>query len=566
MVLDDKKRLDLLTAPGGAFPLRAHTAGGLTLQVFDRDPRTLRDAFLATRAHGDKLAVVYQDQRWTYDDMWSTMTTLAHVLRTEMGVRKGDRVGIAMRNYPEFIFVFAATQLLGAVAVPFNAWLRAAELGDLIAESRPGILFADPERLAVARTLDLAGSGVERVVGVRCTDLTGDEIAYDSLLADRPAQTEAPDASVEPDDLSTILFTSGTTGKPKAAAHSHLNHSASLLNKYIRAVKVEQDEAGDLVVSPPARSCKLVTFPFFHIAGLNTVYNSLYAGQPLVLMYKWDAAEAVRLVQAEQVNEISGPPFIGATFLAEVGRTGADVSSLRSFGMGGAAAPVTVIDEIRRVLGPGVVPRTGYGMTESTSGVVAISGADFVQRPTSSGRALPTAEIAIVDRRGAHLGVDEVGEVAVRGPQVIRGYLGTADDSFDHGWFRTGDLGRIDADGFVYLVGRLKDVVIRGGENINASEVEGVLASHPDVLEAAVLGAPHPTLGEELVAIVSIVPESVVGVEQLRAHVAASLASFKVPARIAVVRRELPRTASGKIVKRELVGQLDLPTLLDPGA
>jgi acyl-CoA synthetase (AMP-forming)/AMP-acid ligase II len=565
MALNDKQRLDLLTAPGGAFPLRERTVDGVTLTVFDHDPLTMRDAFLATRDHDDRLALVYRDERWTYTEQWTIMATLAHALRDDLGVVQGDRVGIAMRNYPEFVFVFGALQLIGAVAVPFNAWLKGPELTDLLAEARPVVLFADQERVALLRDQDLASTGVRTTVGVRCTDLGEGVVDYPRLFSGRPARTDAPVCTVGPDDASTILFTSGTTGRPKAVTHSHQNHTASLLNKLIRAVRVDvPDDGRPVTVSPPALSCKLVTFPFFHIAGLNTMYNSLYAGQPLILMYKWNAEEAVRLVETEKVNEISGPPFVIQTFLDAAAVSGRDVSSLRSIGLGGAAAPAHTVNEVRRVLGDTAIPRTGYGMTETTSGVVAISGADLVERPSSVGRPLPTVEIAILDGSGREVARGAEGEVAVRGPQVVRGYTGVSDDqNFKDGWFRTGDLGRVDADGFIHLVGRLKDVVIRGGENINCSEVEGCLEAHPDVVEAATIGAPHSTLGEELVAIVRVATGSTVDAEELRRYVGGKLAAFKVPARVAVVPDPLPRTPSGKIVKRDIAQRMGLTALLD---
>ena len=568
MVLDEKRRLELLTSPGGAFPLRDRAVGGRTLQVFDRDPRTLRDAFIATEAYGDRPAIGYRDEHWTYRDLWAEMTQLAHALRSEFGIANGDRVGIAMRNYPEFVFIFGAIQLLGAVAVPFNAWLKGKELANQVAEAGPKVLFADGERIRLVREFDLDGTAGTTLVGVRCSETVHGVTGYAGLI-ERGTLTAAtvPPATVTPDDLSTILFTSGTTGRPKAAMHTHLNHSASLLNKLIRAVRVEVPEDGGPVrVSPAPPSVKLVTFPFFHIAGLNTLYNTLYAGQTLILMYKWDAEEAVRLVEAEKVNELSGPPFMVSTFLAAARTSDRDLSSLRSLGMGGAAAPADVIDQARGILGESVIPRTGYGMTETTSGVVAISGADFAKRPASVGRPLPTAEVAIMDPAGQIVGTDVEGEVVVRGPQVISGYAGTgSDENFTDGWFRTGDVGRIDAEGFIYLQGRIKDIVIRGGENISCAEVESCLATHPDVVEAVALGAPHPTRGEELVAIVHVRGDTTVSAEDLRRYAADRLAAFKVPARIALIHGSLPRTASGKIVKRQLSEQLDLAWLLDPG-
>ncbi|MET7392010.1 class I adenylate-forming enzyme family protein [Dactylosporangium sp. NPDC005572] len=566
MPLDETSRLRILTAPGGPFPLTERVVDGIRLEMFDRDPRTMRDAFLATLAHGDRPAVVYGDERWTYAEQWDIVVALAHALRDDLGVVKGDHVGIAMRNYPEFVFAFWALELLGAVVVPFNGWLKTPELADLVAEARPTVLFADRERIALLRDVDLAASGVRRVVGVRCAANDGSFVDFADLLTGVGAFVEPPACTISPDDPSTLLFTSGTTGRPKGAVHTHRNHTASLLNKYIRAVRIiPSTDGGAPRVAPPAPSVKLVTFPFFHVAGLNTLYTAAYSGHALVLMYKWDAEEALRLIEAEGANELAGPPFVIQTFLAAAATTTRDLGSLRILGMGGSAAPVRLITQIADRFGTAVTPRTGYGMTETTSGVVSISAAEFAAHPDSVGRPLPTAEVALLGEDGQVLGQGEEGEIAIRGPQVVSGYYRMPDsEEFRDGWFRTGDLGRIDEDGLIYIVGRLKDIVIRGGENINCAEVEAALNAHPDVVEAAAFGAPHPTLGEELVAIVRVHDASTVEPDELRSFLADRLAGFKVPARIALSRSMLPRTPSGKIVKRDIAQQMQVAGILQP--
>jgi long-chain acyl-CoA synthetase len=570
MTLDEASRLRILTAPGGDFPLVEIEVDGRRLEMFDRDPRTMRDAFLATAAHADRTAIVYGEQRWSYQDQWDEVVALAAAFHDELGVRKGDHVGLAMRNYPEFVFSFWAAQLVGAVVIPFNGWLRTRELAELVAESRPAVLVADRERIALLAAVDLAASGVRAVVGVRCEDGTAagrnPVVSYSELVARAGRPTGPPDVEVDQDDPSTILFTSGTTGKPKGARHTHRNHSASLLNKLIRAVRVTPaTDTTALEVLPPAPSVKLVTFPFFHIAGMNTLYTASYSGHTIVLMYKWNAQEAVELVERERVNELAGPPFVIQTFLEAAAGSDHDLSSLRIIGMGGSAAPTRLIAALTDRFGDQVTPRTGYGLTETTSGVVSISAADFARHPDSVGRPLPTAEVAILGEDGAPLGVGQEGEIAIRGPQVVSGYYDQPGaEEFRDGWFHTGDLGRIDDEGLIYIVGRLKDVVIRGGENINCSEVESALTAHPDVVEAAALGVPHPKLGEELVAVVRVRSGSKLTADELRSFVADRLAAFKVPVRIAVSDTAIPRTPSGKIVKRDIVTIMDLSDLLQP--
>lgn len=570
MTLDEASRLRILTAPGGDFPLVDLDLDGVRLEMFDRDPRTMRDAFLATRVHAEQTAIVYEDQHWTYRDQWDTVVAFAHALQ-ERGLRKGDRLGIAMRNYPEFIFSFWAGQLLGAVVVPFNGWLKRPELAELVRDTRPEVLVVDGERLALLAEEDLLAYGVHTVVGVRCDEAVdtlgrADVMRYGDFVARLGEHTEPPAVEISADDPSTILFTSGTTAKPKGAQHTHRNHSASLLNKLIRAMRVgPAAEDGTYEVLPPAHSVKLVTFPFFHIAGMNTLYTACYSGHTMVLLYKWDAASAVSLVEEERVNELAGPPFVVQTFLEAAASTTHDLSSLRVIGMGGSAAPTKVIAALAERFGDQVTARSGYGLTETTSGVVAISAADFAAHPDSVGRALPTAEVAILDPDGNRLTVGQEGEIAIRGPQVVSGYLGMpAAEEFRDGWFRSGDLGRVDESGLIYIVGRLKDVVIRGGENINCAEVEAVLAAHHDVVEAAALGASHPALGEELVAVARVRPGSSLRADELREFAAERLAAFKVPVRIAFSDLALPRTPSGKVIKREIVPALGLAELIQP--
>jgi acyl-CoA synthetase (AMP-forming)/AMP-acid ligase II len=281
----------------------------------------------------------------------------------------------------------------------------------------------------------------------------------------------------------------------------------------------------------------------------------MYSGHVLVLMYKWDIDEALRLIEAEGVTEMTGVPYVVRTFLDAAVTTGRDLSTLTGLGFGGSLSPEQLIKDVYTVFGGRVSPRTGYGLTETTSGVVAIGGADYVARPDSIGRPLPTVEIRIVGEDGVEVPVGEPGEITVRGPQVVSGYWRAPEAtaaSFRAGWFHTGDVGRVADDGFIHIVGRIKDVVIRGGENINCGEVESCLLDYAGVVEAAAFGVPHPSLGEELGAVVVVAGDQAGDPERIRAHVAERLAAFKVPAYVYVSHRPLPRTATGKVVKQGL--------------
>jgi long-chain acyl-CoA synthetase len=540
------KTMAELTAPGGPFPLVTRTVNGVELQVYDRDPRTLRDAFLATRAHGDQIAVVYADERYTFADQWDIVVALARRLRSDFGVRGGDRVAIAMRNYPEWIFSFWATQLLGAVTVPLNAWLTAPELGALIADSEPVVIIADQDRINRVRAAgEASGAAPLPLIGVRTEGDQDGVTTFDGLGRDAGG-AEPPDAEISPDDMATILYTSGTTGRPKGAVGTHLNHTASLLNKLIRA------EMGGAARG----SNKLVTYPFFHIAGINTMYSATYSGHLMVLMYKWDIGDALGLIERERVTEMAGAPFVIRTFIEAAVKSDRDLSSLNSIGLGGSAAPAQLITDVYEYFDGRVSPRTGFGSTETTSGVVAIGGRTYVERPDSVGTILPGVEMRIVDG-DTPVPEGELGEIVFKGPQVVSGYWHAPEASaatFRDGWFHTGDTGRIDQDGYLYILGRIKDIVIRGGENISCGEVEGCLGNHPDVVEVAAYGVPHPTLGEELGVVACLSADSTATADDLRKFVGERLAAFKVPAHVTLSSLPLPRTASGKVIKRELAG------------
>jgi acyl-CoA synthetase (AMP-forming)/AMP-acid ligase II len=539
-----KRTMAELTAPGGPFPLTIRTVNGIDLQVFDRDPRTLRDAFLATRAHGDRTAVVFRDERYTFAEQWDIVVTLAHRLRSDFQVRHGDRVAIAMRNYPEWIFSFWATQLIGATTVPLNAWLTSPELAALLADSEPALVIADQDRIDRVRAAQNEAALTKLpIIGVRTSRDSAGVTAYADLVQ-ATTVAEPPDCAVAPDDVATILYTSGTTGRPKGAIGTHLNHSASLLNKLIRA------ELGGAARG----STKLVTYPFFHIAGINTMYSATYSGHLMMLMYKWDIEDALNLIERERVTEMSGAPFVVRTFIEAAVQSGRDLSSLNSIGLGGSAAPAQLISDVDRYFDGQVSPRTGYGLTETTSGVVAIGGKDYIQRPASVGIVLPTVEVRVVDN-GITVPDGELGEITFKGPQVVSGYWKSPEATaanFRDGWFHTGDIGRIGPDGYVYVVGRMKDIVIRGGENISCGEVEACLGNHPDVVEAAAFGVPHASLGEELGVVVCLTPSSTAGAGELREFASQRLAAFKVPAHVYLSRRPLPRTATGKVIKQGL--------------
>ncbi|WP_034508353.1 class I adenylate-forming enzyme family protein [Blastococcus sp. URHD0036] len=540
-----------LTARRGPFPLTEQVVDGRPVQVFDRSPRTLVEAFLEMRAHGDAEALVYLDERWTYAEQDRLVMALARQLRDRFGVGRGDRVAVAMRNYPEWGPVFWAVQLLGGVVVPLNAWLTGYELQGLLADSEPVVLIADQERLGRVAGRPEGLAGLRGVIVVRGRHPAA--VPFEDVVAD----VDGPDVEphpVTPDDVATILYTSGTTGAPKGVLATHRNHVSTILVMRLRAEAVRRARLAD-AGGPATPTATLVTNPLFHIAALTALTSNAYAGRRVVLMYKWDAEEALRLIERERVSEMSGPPLVVRQLVDGAARGEHDTSSLVSLVVGAAPAPPQLIQDIGTTFGGAVSPGTGYGSTETTSTVLTITGADYLARPTSVGRPVPTVEMRVRASDGAIVPPCGVGELEIRGPQVAVGYHHRPEataDAFADGWYRTGDQVSVDADGFVHLVGRLKDVVIRGGENVYCAEVESAIENHADVLEAAVIGIAHPLWGEEVGAFVRLRPGRSLDPGELTAFLVERLAAFKVPTAVRFTDDPLPRTASGKVVKADL--------------
>lgn len=524
------------------FPLTSASIRGHEYTVFDRAPYTLIDVLRQSRHFGNWPALRYEEAEWTFVEQWRSASALASALQDDFGVQPGDRVAIAMRNYPEWVIAFWAVQLSRAVAVGYNAWFGRDELEFLCRDSTPKVIFADEERTRALT--DLTGNPAVMVT-VRTTAAPAGAVPIENLLDRSCNEDRFAETQIDVDEFSTILYTSGTTEKPKGVISTHRNHVTNLLQLQMRNPP-KADASGS--------SATLNVYPMFHIAGLSLAYSAAFNGSCLTLMRKWDSAEADRLIRCHGITSFSGPPLTVRGLLDEIAANPIP-SPLRSIGSGGSTAPVSQVREISTLNAGSVRPVTGYGLTETTSTVTAISGPDFVERPTSIGRPLPTVEVRVVDARGDDVTAGDAGELLVRGAQVAVGYHNrpeATEAAFVDGWFHTGDLVRSDDDGFLHIVGRLKDVVIRGGENVSCGEVEGVLSMHPAIAESAVIGLAHPTLGEEVGAVVRLNAGQAVSPEELRTFVAQRLAAFKVPTKVLLTDAPLPRNAAGKVVKSQV--------------
>jgi long-chain acyl-CoA synthetase len=474
-------------------------------------------------------------------------------------VAKGDRVAIAMRNYPEWVMAFWACQALGAVAVPLNAWWTGPELAYALRDSGAKVLVTDGERAERIRP-ELPGLAVAAVVTVRAGSPVPGTLSWEDVLAAGDAGAQLPEAGIDADDDATIMYTSGTTGVPKGAIATHRNHCTNFLNTMLGgAVGLAlAAEAGTAPATPPPL-CALQTFPFFHIAGLTGLYCYTGFGGKLVLMYRWDTTEAVKLIETERVTAAAMVPTLVRRLLESPGLASRKLASLAGIASGGAPVPPDLITRIESDFSRKVSPANGYGLTETTSAVIANVGTMYFEHPDSVGKPVPGTDVRIVGPGGTDARSGEIGELWVCGPNVVRGYWNRpaeTSEAFTGGWFHTGDLGYIDADGYVYVVDRLKDVVIRGGENVYCAEVENVLFQHPAVFDAAVIGLPDPVFGEEVAAVIQPRPGTRADADDIRTFAAVRLAGFKVPTRVVLRDEPLPRNAVGKVLKRELRSQL----------
>ena len=530
-----------LTAPGGEFELETATVPGprgvaLPMRVYRRGPHTLRELLEDTGPFADRTFTVYQGERRTYGEHRVLVAGLARRLRDGYGLVPGDRVAIAARNVPEWSVTFFAAAVAGLVVVPLNAWWSAPELVWAVRDSGARLVVADPERAAM-----LAGAGVP-VVRVRGDGPAPDGVdEWDDVVAGLDPDPSLPDVDVHPDDDATIMYTSGTTGRPKGAVATHRNHCTNILNTALSG-RAGQVRAG---TSPDENPGLLLAYPLFHIAGINGLVGAAYGGSKLATLYRWDAAEARALVRDERLTRTAGVPSTMAQLVD--GADPADLASLASIGMGGAPIPPDLVARIGTGLGKGAA--NGYGLTETTSAVCFNAGPEYLTHPDSVGRPYPGAELRVDSPDGAG-----VGELWFRGPNVVRGYWNNPDAdaaAFVDGWFRTGDLGVV-RDGWVYVVDRLKDVVLRGGENVYSVQVEAAVHEVPGVVEVAVFGVPHPNLGEEVAALVRATPGTVHDDDAVRAAVTERVGAFAAPAHVRWTDEPLPRTATGKVLKKQI--------------
>ncbi len=538
-----------LTAPGEPFELVISELYGQPCRTFKNAPATLGTLF--EEARSDETFIVYQDERYSFQEAYDQAARIASLLSQEYGVVKGDRVAISMRNYPEWIFSFMAVTSLGAIAVAMNALWTSDEMEYGLRDCGAKVLIADQERLD-----RLAGCSEDlslHVLAVRPASELGDGARDLSEALQAFESSSMPDNSVEPTDEAIIFYTSGSTGHPKGAVSCHRNILSALMSWELDLASsfIENEE------EPPElghQAATLLAVPLFHATGSHAVYLMSYRQQrKIVSMYKWDPVIAAELIERERVTSFVAPAAMTGDLVLTAQRTNRDLSTLMSVGGGGAPRAPEQVKDIDQSF-TNALPGTGWGMTETNAIGTGIGGKHYLERPASSGRCSAVLDLRIVDEQGNELPAGERGELQVRGTSIFKGYWNRPDanaETFVDGrWLRTGDVAYLDEDGFIFIVDRIKDLVIRGGENIGCGQVEAALLEHPSVIEASVYAVPDERLGEEVGA--TVYSEGTIAEEELREFLSTRLARFEIPRYFHLTTVPLPRIASGKIFKRQI--------------
>jgi long-chain acyl-CoA synthetase len=559
-----------LTGPGGAFEVVTEDVLGRPLQVYKDRMRSLREIPQAAIGRGDDATfLVYGDRSYGFRSFVEQANGLAHALADRGGVGPGDRVAVLSQNNPEWCLAFWATVSSGAILVGLNGWWKADEILYGLQDSGAKVLVADRKRFErIAERLDEAPECTD-VLLIDCDpdDFPGAAVSGVKLQRldhlDVEPTDRFPDTPIAEDDPAVIFYTSGTTGKAKGAISTHRSMIANLQNTlfFTLAGAMANPDTGSAPGSEPTVS--LLTSPLFHVSGCHSnLVVGLLAGVKLVIPEgRFDPVHVLRLVDEHKVTVWAAVPTMVFRVCEHPARHDYDISSVTSVAFGGSPSAEELQRRIADTFANVRSTSNVYGLTETSSAATVISGADARRKPWSVGPPVPTVEVRIADPGGRPLGVGETGEVCVRGPILMKGYWNkpeaTAEVIDADGFLHTGDIGHLDDEGYLTITDRKKDMIIRGGENIYCVEIENRLVEHPAVADAAIIGVPHPELGEEVKAVVQVEPgpsgESLTA-DEVRRWVAAELADFKVPAHVELRSGPLPRNASGKLLKNALRG------------
>jgi acyl-CoA synthetase (AMP-forming)/AMP-acid ligase II len=539
-----------LTADGAPLALGSIERFGRQLPIIAAAPPTLTayfDHYCQQFAATEFL--VAGDERLTYAEVHAKAREVAAALVSGFGVAKGDRVGIAARNSPSWIVLYMGILMAGGVATLLNGWWQAEELQGGIEDVGCHLIFADPPRCKRLAAI----TGLTTTV-FEFDDFQPLDAALAPIVARGGGETALP--QLGPDDHATILFTSGSTGRSKGALSTHRQVTQGVFNYLASAMMMLALAAQDGQEASALQPSTLLNVPLFHVtAEVPVMLQSFAIGRKLVLMPKWDAEEAMRLIQQEKITYFVGVPLMSFEMLTHPNRHKYDLSSVADIAAGGAPRPVEHVKRIDEEMEG--APLIGYGLTETNGVGTGNWRSNYIAKPNSAGRpSLPLVDLAILDDAGKPVAQGERGEVAIRSSANFQEYWGKPEATeacfTSDGYFRTGDIGYLDEDGYMFIVDRKKDIIIRGGENISCQEVEAALYEHPEVAEAAVFGLPDERYGEVPGAVIHLAHRGAVTTEDLIAFLHQHIAAFKIPARIWFWDDALPRLGTEKVDKVSL--------------
>ncbi|MFK7730117.1 MAG: class I adenylate-forming enzyme family protein [Pseudomonadales bacterium] len=551
--------LAALTGAGQAFELVQRTIDDVPYTMYAHSPATLLEVYRAAEQHGNREFLVYEKENWSFEQLMQQAWSLAAALEHQHGIARGDRVGIAMRNYPEWLSAFIAITSMGAVAVPINSWGKPHDLLFAVRDSECKTVFCDQQRYNMM-TDGLAESQIHAVIAR--AEYQSD-ISYGVPLEKFIAGTQdaatatSPLVAIDSEDIAMIMYTSGTTGTPKGAVSTHRAICQAIMNFDCTATAsaMANPELIGKMMNKGFEPVQMLAVPLFHVSGLHAIFlTALRAGRKIVMLYKWDAEQALQVIERERVTVLSAAPSMLLQLLESPEFDRYDTSSLCSLGGGGSATPARVANLMNEKV-DGLYPGTGWGMTETNSIGTAFTGQAFVDNPGSAGFCHATVEAKVCDEEGKDIPQGVAGRLWIKTPTVVSGYWNRPDadaESFRNGWFDTEDIGYFDDNGYLYLSDRAKDMIIRGGENIYPAEIEAALAEHPAVHEVAAYGLADEKLGETVAVSVVSKADHSLSEDDIKAFAKQQLAAFKVPSSAFLQSEPLPRNAAGKVLKNIL--------------
>ncbi len=555
----------VLSGAGSLFEIVEENVLGQTQRVYKNAPKHLPELLDNTLTHSKKTFFIFEKERVTYSANHKATKVLAAYFRDMLNVVKGDRVAVVMRNIPQWPVTVMAAMKCGAIATPINSMWTGEEIANALKDSgaRIAVICAHTlgkikpylRELVLLETVIIArgNEGPSDAHFLKLEDIIGDAKSWRKL-----EKFDEPESELTPDDDAMLFYTSGTTGRPKGALCTHRAVISALFNSlssqargFVRSgLPVPVAKAGD-----PQR-VYLISAPFFHTTGaIALLFAVMVRGARAVTQHKWDAKKALALIAREKVNVIGGVPTIVWQILRHPDRKKYDLSSISIVSYGGSPSAAELVTESRKAF-PGTIMGNGWGMTETCATCTMIFGDDYLVRPLSAGAAALTVDMQVRGADGMVLAPDEAGELWVRGPNLMREYWknpAATKAVMKDGWLRTGDIARIDEEGFLFILDRAKDMLIRGGENIYCIEVENIIATHPQVLEVALVGVPHLEMGEEVGAVICVSSASKLSTMSLQEYAKARMAAYKVPQHIRFTTEPLPRNESGKVLKPQLL-------------